>query len=326
MTPTVSVITPAYNAARFISRAIESVLAQTFPDLELIVIDDGSTDGTPDIVRAYRDPRIVYLRQSSAGQGPARNRGIRACSGAYVTFLDADDFYLTSKVERQVQFLRTHPQYQVAYCGVLHYFEGRPEVVYRSRERGRSGSLLPQLLWMSSINPNAAMIVREVLERAGRFNEVRYYPEEWEMWLKIALAGNQFGYIDEDLVVVEIREQSNTTMEIQPILKSNAVRMMETLLPPVVEADGHRYPTAPAVRGLKGKQAIAHLLVGERHAAARLLRQVVRPSWVGYAAGAFVGLLPPVLVRALWRRRQVWRWEAVPGMRVDVVRGRILGA
>lgn len=325
MIPTVSVITPAYNAARFIGRAIDSVLAQTFTSLELIIIDDGSTDATPDIVRAYRDPRIVYLQQPNAGQGPARNRGIQACSGEYVTFLDADDFYLPTKVERQVQFLRAHPQFQVVYCRVLHYLEGRPEVVYRSREPGRSGNLLPQLMWMSYINPNAAMMTREVLERAGPFNETRYYPEEWEMWLKIALAGYKFGYIDEDLVVVEIREQSNTTMEIQPILKGNAVRMMEILLPATVEADGRRYPTAPAVRVLKGKQALAHLLVGERLAAARLIRQVVRPTWAGYAAGGFLGLLPPTLVRRLWRRRQVRRWDVLPWVHVDATRGRLLG-
>ena len=100
--PLVSVIVPAYNAVRFLGRALRSGLAQTYPHLELIVVDDGSADRTADVIRSFTDPRIRHLAQPNRGQGAARNLGIRASRGRYVTFLDADDMYLPQKVERHV--------------------------------------------------------------------------------------------------------------------------------------------------------------------------------------------------------------------------------
>lgn len=320
----ISIIVPAYNAEDFIARALASALEQTYHNLEVILVDDGSTDATASIVRSIPDPRLGYVYQPNGGQGRARNRGVQISSGEYITFLDADDFYLPRKVEQQVEFLRAHPEFKLVYCSALHYRKGRPEIVYRSRTRGRSGRLLPELLQTSYINPNTVMMARGVLDQIGGFNETRYFPEEWELWCRLTLAGHAFGYLDEDLVVVEIREDSNTTMEIQPVLKQNAVRMFQTVWPRVVELDGDRYPTAPAIRALKWKQAVAHAAVGERRQAFRLATELVRPPVLGYAVGVALMLLPSRFLRWFWRKRQMLKWDVAEGVRIDDARGHLL--
>src|SRR5690242_8324684 len=101
---------------------MRSALAQTYPHLELIVVDDGSTDRTADVIRSFPDARIRHLSQPNSGQGAARNHGIQMSAGRYVTFLDADDTYLPEKVRRQVEFLETRQGYQAVFCNALHFY------------------------------------------------------------------------------------------------------------------------------------------------------------------------------------------------------------
>ena len=106
--PTVSVVIPAYNAEAFVGDAIDSVLAQTFHDFEIIVVDDGSADGTRRVVTAYGD-RVRFYQQEQAGASRARNRGIEEAHGEFIAFLDADDLWLPTKLEKQVQAFRNDP-------------------------------------------------------------------------------------------------------------------------------------------------------------------------------------------------------------------------
>src|ERR1700752_2956055 len=110
--PASAVVMPVYNRAATVGRAIQSVLSQEFQDFELIIVDDGSTDGTPDVVASFADPRLRFIRlPANAGGNAARNRGIDAGTAPLITFLDSDDHYLSNKLEFAV-----------------HYFEDRPEV------------------------------------------------------------------------------------------------------------------------------------------------------------------------------------------------------
>src|ERR1035437_9168643 len=106
--PTVSVIIPAYNSAAYLEDAIQGVMAQTFRDIEIIVINDGSTDQTGNIMSAYAN-QVVYIRQKNQGPSAARNRGINQANGKYVAFLDADDLYWPDKMSLQVGYLEAHP-------------------------------------------------------------------------------------------------------------------------------------------------------------------------------------------------------------------------
>jgi len=109
------------------------------------------------------------------------------------------------------------------YCNALHVYADATNRFYKKKGHYRSGRILSGLLRSSYINPNTVLVSREVFDRCSGFVETRYYPEEWDLWLRIALAGFELGYLDEDLVPVEIRHASNTTMEIQPILKKNGI-------------------------------------------------------------------------------------------------------
>ena len=107
--PETSVIIPTYNRADVLSRAIESVLEQSYQDFELIIVDDGSTDGTESVVHQYDDDRLIYITQSNAGANAARNRGIKAATGEYIAFLDSDDEFLPLKLARCVNVLSQAP-------------------------------------------------------------------------------------------------------------------------------------------------------------------------------------------------------------------------
>jgi glycosyltransferase involved in cell wall biosynthesis len=174
--PLVSVVVPAYNAERFLARAMRSALAQTYTNLELIVVDDGSTDATVEVIRSFRDPRVQYLSQPNHGQGAARNHGIMSSAGRYVTFLDADDAYLPAKVQRQVQFLETHREYQVVFCDALHVFSRRPGQLLMRKATAGSSDIFRELLRASVINPNTVMIGGDTLRGGFLFREERYYP------------------------------------------------------------------------------------------------------------------------------------------------------
>src|SRR5215217_3780270 len=115
MSPKVTVITPVYNGERYIEGAIASLLAQSFQDWELVIIDDGSSDSTPQILEKLADPRIRVFRQENAGEANARNVGLDQATGEYISFLDADDLYLPTALEDLSSFLDSHPEFDVIY-------------------------------------------------------------------------------------------------------------------------------------------------------------------------------------------------------------------
>ncbi len=305
--PLVSVVIPAYNAERFLGRAMRSALAQTYAHLELIVVDDGSTDGTAEVIRSFRDRRVQHLSQPNRGQGAARNLGIRASAGRYVTFLDADDVYLPEKVQRQVDFLETHRDCQVVFCHALHFYSRRPDRLLARRAGPGSGDIFRDLLRASFINPNTMMIAGDTLRGGFLFREERYYPEEWDLCLRLARTGHRFGQQSEGLVVVEIREDSNTTMAVQFPLKRHTLEMFERLFSGMASEERAAYDADAVLRSCRRKLALASLVSADparafestAHALPRALVVVLR---------ILLKIVPADLVRAtvaaIWRRRQ----------------------
>src|SRR5947209_8483011 len=201
--PLVSVIVPTYNYAPFIAQALESLRAQTYPRWECLVVDDGSTDATPEIVAGYagRDARIRYTRQKNARQAAARNTGLRACAGEYVQFLDADDLIEPEKFERQVGYLEGRPEVDVVYGGVKFFSVegagGRPDAAPGESEwwAGVSGAgVLAALVRRNIIVINSALVRRSVVEEVGRFDEGLPPVEDWDYWLRCAALGKRFEY------------------------------------------------------------------------------------------------------------------------------------
>lgn len=190
----VSVVIATYNMSRYLPQAVESVLAQTYPEVEVHIVDDGSTDNTPDIVRQWRDhPTVRVHRQPNGGQARAKNAGVRLSRGAFVAFLDADDVWLPGKLTCQMPL-----------------FEGRPEVgvVYSDFEKMNDyGHPLPQepthmhrgwvsgpLLIENFVNFPTAVIRRAYLEQYGAFDENLGMGIDYDLWLRLS-AHCQFDFV-----------------------------------------------------------------------------------------------------------------------------------
>lgn len=192
--PAVSVITPAYNQAAYLTQAIQSVLEQTCQDFELIVVDDGSTDATPQVLAGIHDPRVRVIRQPNAGLSAARNTGLRACRAPFITFLDADDFFKPDKLELLSTYLEQHPD--IGLVG------GGTEVVDQTgrplRESAKSPGQLAlfELLTGNPFTVTSVMVRREWIERVGTFDETLRACEDWDMWLRLAYAGCRFDWVE----------------------------------------------------------------------------------------------------------------------------------
>ena len=190
-------ITPTYNRAHLIGRALDSLLAQTYQDFEIIVVDDGSTDDTRQVLSRYGD-RIRYVFQENAGPSAARNRGIRMAKGEYLAFLDSDDAFLPTKLALQVAYLEAHPEVGVVYSG---WQIIGPDGTVQSEVRPiREGAILKDLLLEGYLFPPIAAVVRRAcIDQVGLFDESLRVFEDPDLWFRVARAGYRFGCIEQPL-------------------------------------------------------------------------------------------------------------------------------
>ncbi|MCC7418343.1 MAG: glycosyltransferase [Acidobacteria bacterium] len=186
--PRVSVVIPNYNCGRFIADAIGSVLAQTMDDLEVIVVDDGSTDGSAAALRPFGD-RVRLFEQPNRGVSTARNRGIGESRGEFVAFLDADDLWHPEKLEKQLPRF-ANPEVGLVHCAV-EYVDER-ERPLGTNFTGRSGRVLePIVLLQGTVvlaGGSTAVVRREAFDRVGLFDREMSTAADWDMWRRIACA------------------------------------------------------------------------------------------------------------------------------------------
>jgi glycosyltransferase involved in cell wall biosynthesis len=181
--PTVSVIIPAYNAEPFIAETVKSALHQTFTDLEVIVVDDGSKDRTAERLAEFGD-RIRVHRQANAGVAEARNAGVRMAAGTWIAFLDADDLWLPHKLERQLASQQAPLVYSDRFnIGV----RGELPLVQSEVTKMRDGDVfLPLMLEGNFITNSSVLIRRDVFEATGGFAAGVSPAEDWDLWLRVA--------------------------------------------------------------------------------------------------------------------------------------------
>jgi len=182
--PTVSVILPTYNRGWIVEQAIDSVLGQDFKDFELIVVDDGSTDDTGQILEAYGED-LTVIRQSNRGVSAARNRGISAAVGRLVAFLDSDDLWLPGKLTRQVEFFEAHPAAVINQTEEIWIRDG-VRVNPRTRHHKSSGMIFKRSLALCLVSPSAVMIRRSLFDDVGLFDENLPACEDYDLWLRIS--------------------------------------------------------------------------------------------------------------------------------------------
>lgn len=198
MTPRVSVVVATYNYGRFLADAVNSALRQTMHDLEVIVVDDGSTDDTPQVMRAFAaDDRVRFQRGEHLGQPGAKNIGISLARGEFVAFLDADDEWLPEKLARQIP-LFDDPQVAVVYCRRIAMDEHGRNVAATQRPCYR-GEVVERIFLQNFICFSSSVVRRGVLEEAGRFDESIPLAIDYDLWLKISIK-HRFDYVDEPLV------------------------------------------------------------------------------------------------------------------------------
>ena len=277
--PKVSVVIPTFNYGRYVGEAIASVLAQTHMDIELVVVDDGSTDNTAEVVGRFPDPRLRYVRQENRGLAGARNTGIRESSAEYIGFLDSDDSWLPRRLERQLPLLEDDAVGHVC-CGYFVKDESAGTIVTRAPSPLR-GDVLRTLAVENRIAGSAttSLIRRSLFDRIGLFDETLRACEDWDVWLRLARV-TRFDYVDEPLAT--IRLHSSNMMRETDRMESSMTRVIRRFYADTT--------LSPSIRGLESRAwATAYLTLAKlalrarrRRLAAQYLLRAIRnqPFWL----------------------------------------------
>jgi glycosyltransferase involved in cell wall biosynthesis len=279
--PRVSVVIPTYNCERFLERAIRSVLAQTYRDYELIIVDDGSTDGTQSVVAGYGDA-VRYMYHPNQGASAARNSAISQATGEFIAYLDADDLWSPNKLALQVEYLDEHPT-----CGFVHtevaVIDEHDAILHACFNRD-TGRAVPQGRCVGDVLQRSHIQTLTVLERRVVFDDVGYFDlrlpvaQDYLHWILIVLRGYEIGYLSDPLG--SYRWRAGSLMSSQRRLLNDFVKIYDIILN---EYDLERTHGAEIVRIVKTQLYTAQrqLAYAERRecsteAARNRLRSLIR--------------------------------------------------
>lgn len=296
MTLSVSVIIPAYNQSKYLGQAIESALNQTRPPLEVLVVDDGSTDSTPEVMASYGD-RIRSIRQENAGVAAARNTGMRLARGDLIAFLDSDDLWLPRKLELQVQRFEADAEVGAAHCGVLDIdADGQP---LAQRPDGKEGWIATDMLLFRQNGilcaGSTGIVTRAAMEKIGEF-DVRLPPsEDWDYFYRIALH-YKIAFVPE--VLMHYRQHgSNGHLNIN--------KMQRAML--IAFGKAFQNPTPEIARLKRRAYGNFHMVLAGSYFAARQPRQFIRHAlysvWLTPDNALYLLQFP----KRLWQRSKASR-------------------
>lgn len=308
--PRVAVVVATYNYGRYIAEAIDSVRAQTCESWECVVVDDGSTDDTAEVVGriAAADRRIRYVRQQNAGPNAARNAGVKATRAPFLQFLDADDVIGPSKLTRQLGLFDRHPEADIVYGGVRYFRGGNPlgepidpEWVDLPALRSVSGSgetVLATLLIDNVMAIEAPLVRRGAFLSARGFDPSIRRMEDWELWLRMALDGSAFVYDDteppDSASYVRVHATSNSRDQIAMLRAALHLRKgIHDRLP----SEALRDLNLERIHDAWAELGIVEVLEGSLGQGVRyLVRAAIaerRPRWLAFALAAPLVVLPP---------------------------------
>lgn len=323
--PLVSIVIPVYNGAKYLRSALDSVLEQTYERLQLIVVDDGSTDSSPEILAAYGS-RLVTIRQTNFGVAEARNAGIRASQGDLIAFLDQDDWWLPEKIEKQVAFFRQDARLGLVHTGVLQYSEdasGFVAPVYPTEGSSRlQGRCYEQLLLGNAVFNSSVMIRRSVLTVAGMFDTAiaGNTVQDYDLWLRIA-RHYPFGYSPEQLTALRLHSEQGTWN--RQAMLGDELRLLERIHG--TESLRASVPMRVRVAQLLDELGVAHLDARRPRAARSCFARILRMRWSSRAALLYVAsFLPFSGIDWLRRRRSRWlRRDVTPRRECTLGRDRV---
>jgi len=193
-----TVIIPTYNRCELTLRAVDSVLAQSLTDFQLILVNDGSTDGTEELADRYRN-RLIYLEQKNLGVSAARNLGIKAADSPYIAFLDSDDCWFDTKLQAHADFIEANPTIRIHQTLEQWHRNGK-RVNPRERHLKREGDIFLPSLELCLISPSASMLHRDLFTEYGLFDENLPACEDYDLWLRIT-AFEKVGLIEEEHMI-----------------------------------------------------------------------------------------------------------------------------
>lgn len=197
----ISVIIPTYNRLELVQRAVKSVLEQSFSAREIIVVDDGSTDGTPEVLESLFPDIRVIRHERNRGVSAARNTGIKASLSPLIAFLDSDDYWLPGKLDSQVKFFSNNPDAVICQTREIWVRNGR-RVNPAKKHIKPSGDIFEASLELCLVSPSAVMIRRSLFEAVGLFDEDLPVCEDYDLWLRIS-SGHPVNLIEKDFLVRE---------------------------------------------------------------------------------------------------------------------------
>jgi glycosyltransferase involved in cell wall biosynthesis len=235
--PGVSVVIPTYNRADLLPEALDSVLAQDWPDLEVVVVDDGSTDATPQLLDGYvanHGAKMRVIRQPNGGESQARSHGIRAASRPYVALLDSDNFWLPGKLRRQMQLFLDDRDLDFTFTGYYNFGDVPREPVVLPHWETTNSYALEQLLVGCCINTSTVIAKRSVLIDVGLFDTSLRCCQDHDLWLRIAIAGYRIAYLPEPLIDYRVHEAGISTNLM--LVSESAERVYHKLF------DGNMFP------------------------------------------------------------------------------------
>lgn len=222
--PTVSVVMPVYNGARFLRQAIESVLGQTFSDLEFLIVDDGSTDDTRGIVQSYRDKRIrLLVNDRNLGITESLNKGITAASGKFVGRMDADDVAREDRFEKQIEFLERNPTVALVGANCI-LIDGSGIEVGRENYPDSTRGIMRRIFIHNPFAHSSVTIRSDIIARCGMYDQRFLHNEDYDLWLRIA-SGHEVRNLEDFLILRRVHE-ANLTVEKETELTLYRIRTL----------------------------------------------------------------------------------------------------
>lgn len=201
--PLISVVIATYNMGQYIDQAVDSILKQTWERLEVVIVDDGSTDNTPAVMERYKgDARVIYIQNQNQGQPKAKNCGIKNTRGEFIAFCDADDFWEPNKLEVQMP-LFNNPKVGIVYSEVSNIDENNNRYTKSANEKRHTGKVTNQLLVENFVPFGTSVIRRECIERNGIFDEDFRMGIDWDLWLRYSLDW-EFAYTPERTYIYRV--------------------------------------------------------------------------------------------------------------------------
>lgn len=209
--PLVSIIITCYNQANFIKSAIESAVNQSYGPIEIIVVNDGSTDNSLDIIQAISSREKIFIATTTNG-GPAfaRNAGLKYANGEYISFLDGDDLYLPNRLKVHIDFLMSNYNVDISYSETQYFYNQQKNSFNIKKRPQINGDIFRKLIRGNFIPTNAFVIKSSMLRKIGGYDESLRTHEDWDMLLRLSLAGARFGHIDQITQLVRIHKENIT--------------------------------------------------------------------------------------------------------------------